>query len=142
MVPRKEAGMDYDRFDQRWLGWMLFAVLIASLAAVLWWYGSLEDDSQKIVDDGVTSQEWFEEQYQKIVGADHLLTELAARWNASPTDEIAKSSFYDVKDHCIQMVAAYNTETMRVPRDRWEDKQLPYEITEDSDSRTDCKESK
>lgn len=104
-------------------------------------------DQTRITNDGrnrVNAQEWFQGQYGQILAADRNLDQAAANLNAHPSGDdhdFYLTNYTGLKNRCVDMVTAYNAEALKVSRAQWRDPALPQHI-DDSDTTTDCKESK
>lgn len=130
--------------------WIVVGVLFFGAIGVGIWYFKVATsgakgagDQTRIVNDGrnrVNAQEWFEGQYNLILGADQKLDQAAADKAASPGDAFAATNYTGLVNRCIDMRNAYNAEANKVSRGQWRDPRLPYQIDQ-TDPKTDCKET-
>lgn len=131
--------------------WILAAVVFFGLiGAGIWAFKVVTSepkgagDAARITNDGrnrVNAQEWFVGQYEQIKSTDRRITEAAVELKAKPEDEFARTNYRGLVNRCIEMVGNYNAEANKVSRGKWRDDTTPFQI-DDTDSTTDCKETK
>ncbi len=131
-----------------WLG--VFIAVIAVIVGAVWAFKVLTSpakgagDQVRITNDGrnrVNAQEWFVGQYEQIRSTDRRIDQAAAALAKKPDGDFEKTNYTGLINRCMEMVGAYNAEATKVSRGQWRDPALPVRI-DDSDSTTDCKESK
>ena len=132
-------------------GWIAMTVAFFLLIGAAIWGAKVlfapakgAGDQELIIHDGrnrVNAQEWFAGQLGQIKAADQKLDMAADDMAANPDDRFAKTNYIGLKNRCIDMVNAYNSEANKISRGRWISPDLPQQINT-SDPATDCLESK
>ena len=118
------------------LGGGIYALKVATAPAKGW------GDEQIIVNDGrnrVNAQEWFAGKYGHVRGQDSKLSGMKAAWDSAKgtADEgRLRDAYTGTQNLCLQAVAEYNAEALKVSRGRWRSPDLPFSLPDGP--ATDC----
>lgn len=146
----REVRRDINRGGLFGLSWLMIIILVVALIGIATWGFKVVTSDAKGRGDAVvqknSAENWvnaqreFNRTFQEIKSDDRKINDAKVALEADPTNQVLKTNYEGLKQHCNTLVGNYNTDARSYLKEEFRDADLPSEI-DLSDPTTDCKES-